>query len=148
MTSRVNNDVAAGLMFVAFGVLGLYLAKDYPVGSALRMGAGYVPRGLCWLMVILGGFIAGKGLLSGGDALTKWAVKQLAIISIAIVAFGALIERAGLVVSTLALVCIAASAGSDRRWKEIAIVAIVLATGSVLMFAKGLGLPLKIWPGA
>lgn len=148
MTSRVNNDVAAGLMFVAFGVLGLYLAKDYPVGSALRMGAGYVPRGLCWLMVILGGFIAGKGFLSGGDALTKWALKPLAIISVAIVAFGALIEFAGLVVATLALVCIAASAGSDRRWKEIAIVAIVLATGSVLMFAKGLGLPLKIWPGA
>lgn len=148
MNSRVNQDVAAGLMFMAFGVVGLFVAKDYPIGSALRMGAGYVPNGLCWLMVILGAFVGGKGLIAGGEALAAWAWRPLIIISVAILAFAFLIESAGLVVATVALVCISASAGSDRRWKEIAIVAVVLATGSVLMFAKGLGLPMKIWPGA
>ena len=149
IVSRLNNkDFAAGLLFVAFGALGLYLARDYPVGSALRMGAGYVPKGLCWLMVLLGGGIALKGFLAGGEAADRWAWRPLFILSASILAFAFLIESAGLAIATLVLVMAGASAGSEFRWKEMSIVAVVLAIGSVLLFAKGLGLPLKIYPGA
>jgi hypothetical protein len=146
--SRKNNDVAAGLMFVAFGAVGLYFARGYPVGSAVRMGAGYVPNGLSWLMIILGGGIAAKGFLAGGDKLTRWAWRPLFIITASILAFSFLIESAGLAIATLVLVIASAYAGDEFRWKEQAIVGIVLAVGSVLLFAKGLGLPLKILPGA
>lgn len=148
MVSRSNNDVAAGLLFVCFGAIGLYLGRDYPVGTALRMGAGYVPRGLCWLMVILGSGIALKGVISGGEPLARWAWRPLAIVAVSVLLFAFLIESQGLVLATLALVLVSAYAGEDFRWKEMSIVAVVLAAGSVLLFAKGLGLPLKIHPWA
>ena len=42
-----------GIMFVAFGAIAMYVARDYPMGSAMRMGPGYFP------MLIGGVSIAG-----------------------------------------------------------------------------------------
>ena len=41
---RINQDFVSGLMFAGWGIAGLWIARDYPMGSALRMGPGYVPR--------------------------------------------------------------------------------------------------------
>ena len=39
-----NKDLLAGLLLTSFGVIGFYMALDYPFGSALRMGPSYFPR--------------------------------------------------------------------------------------------------------
>ena len=57
-----RKDVLAGLLFCAIALLGLYLSRDYPVGTALRMGTGYVPRLLCWILLALGALILVQGL--------------------------------------------------------------------------------------
>ena len=49
-----RKDVLAGLMFVGVALLGLWLSRNYPIGTALRMGTGYVPRLLCWILLGLG----------------------------------------------------------------------------------------------
>ena len=54
-------DVLAGLMFIAIAALGLWVSRDYPVGTALRMGTGYVPRLLCWILLGLGADRPGAG---------------------------------------------------------------------------------------
>src|SRR6476661_7747353 len=46
-----RRDVLAGLLFVGVALLGLWLSRDYPIGTALRMGTGYVPRLLCGLVL-------------------------------------------------------------------------------------------------
>src|SRR5438105_1462490 len=58
---HVNQDFESGMMFVGWGVAGLWIGRDYPMGSALRRGPGYLPRLLCWGLVILGLAIAIKG---------------------------------------------------------------------------------------
>ena len=55
-------DVVSGLLFIAIAVFGLVVSHDYPVGTALRMGTGYMPRLLCWLLLGLGALIAVQGL--------------------------------------------------------------------------------------
>ncbi|MCX7312698.1 MAG: hypothetical protein NTV56_13475 [Alphaproteobacteria bacterium] len=40
-------DVLSGLLFVAIAAFGLWASRNYPVGTALRMGTGYMPRLLC-----------------------------------------------------------------------------------------------------
>jgi hypothetical protein len=42
-------DFYAGLLFVAFGVVAIIIARNYPLGTAARMGPGYFPRllGFC-----------------------------------------------------------------------------------------------------
>jgi putative tricarboxylic transport membrane protein len=49
-----RRDVLSGLMFAGVALFGLWLSRDYPIGTALRMGTGYVPRLLCWILLGLG----------------------------------------------------------------------------------------------
>src|SRR5258705_4710052 len=89
-----NQDSVAGLMFIAWGAAGLWLGRDYPVGTSLRMGPGYMPAMLCWLMVILGAIIALKSAAIESEPLTKWAVRPLILIARGFLIFSFLIQTA------------------------------------------------------
>ena len=90
-------------MFMAVAVLGLWLSRDYPIGTAFRMGTGYVPRLLCWILLGLGGvvFIAGlrEAQASAPSAGAGWAWRPVVFVTASLVIFGLAIERLGLVVS-------------------------------------------------
>ena len=43
-------DVVGGLVVVGIGVLFLLFGRELPVGSSFRMGPGYFPAILSWLM--------------------------------------------------------------------------------------------------
>src|SRR5437868_14669886 len=64
----VRKDVLAGLLFVAVALLGLWISRDYPIGTALRMGTGYVPRLLCWILLALGTIVLVQGLRAAQPA--------------------------------------------------------------------------------
>jgi TctA family transporter len=52
-----NQDCAAGLMFAAFGAGFTWKAFSYPLGTAGRMGPGYLPFWLGIMLVLLGAAI-------------------------------------------------------------------------------------------
>src|SRR6266849_7079246 len=58
----LRKSVLAGLMFMGVAALGLWLSRNYPVGTALRMGTGYMPRLLCWMLMGLGAIVLVQGL--------------------------------------------------------------------------------------
>src|SRR3979409_1052016 len=60
--SLARKNVLAGLMFIAIAALGLWVSRDYPIGTALRMSTGYVPRLLCWILIGLGAVVLVQGL--------------------------------------------------------------------------------------
>ena len=77
-----RKDVLAGLLFSGVAVFGLWLSRDYPIGTALRMGTGYVPRLLCWVLFGLGAIVllqglAGVAVYVVGHGLTKGALFML-----------------------------------------------------------------------
>ncbi len=143
---RINQDFVSGLMFVGWGVAGLWVGRDYPVGSALRMGAGYMPRLLCWGLVLLGIVIAIKGAMVAGERIERWHWRPLLVVSAAVLAFAFLLEPGGLLVAILAIVVIGALGGPEFRLHEALILAAGLAVGAVAIFVYGLKLPLPIWP--
>src|SRR5688572_12351576 len=55
-------DFWSGLIFIGIGVLAMYLSRDYPMGSALRMGPGYFPTWLGGIMIGFGVVIAALSL--------------------------------------------------------------------------------------
>jgi len=142
---HLNRDLVAGLMFVVWGVAGLWIASDYPRGTALRMGPGYMPLLLCWGLVILGGVIAIKGLMTTGVSLTAWHLRPLILVLAAIVAFAVLIEPAGLAIATVAIVLIGAAGGIEFRWREALALALGLALICVVLFVQILGQPFAVW---
>ena len=141
-----TQDVAAGLMFLLVGAGGLWIARDYPLGTAVRIGTGVFPRILCWGLVGLGVIILIQGFVGAGERLTRWSVRPLIFVSLAVLAFALLLEPLGLVVATLALLLLGAAGSPETRWREVTIFAVVMAAVGVILFVEGLGLPLKVLP--
>jgi putative tricarboxylic transport membrane protein len=141
-----GTDVAAGLFLILCGVLGAWLGQDLKVGTAYRMGPGYAPMLLSW---ILGGFglvLVVLGILRSGARLEAWSVRRLVLVLGSMVVFGLTVERLGLLVAASLAVAIAAFAGQQTRWREIALLAISLAAFACLLFAWALQLPLEVLP--
>lgn len=141
-----QQDVAAGLFFLIIGFLGVWLMKDLPMGRPVRMGPGYIPTSLGYIMMGLGVIIALKGFFTSGPQLETWALKPLFLIISSIVVFAFLIEPAGLIITTIALVLVCSLAAADMRIVETAIFAVVLAFASTLIFKTLLTLPFSVWP--
>src|SRR5688572_21626359 len=95
-----RTDVLAGLLLMAIAVFGLWASHDYPVGTALRMSTGYVPRLLCWILLGLGALVLAQGLRAPSPPLRPTAAGWRALLSVsaALAAFGLGIERLGLIV--------------------------------------------------
>jgi hypothetical protein len=141
-------DVLSGLLFMAVAAFGLWVSHDYPVGTTLRMGTGYMPRLLCWLLLGLGALVLAQGLRQPAAPLRSSAQSLRAMLSVtlALVAFALSIERLGLVLAIVLLTGIGALATRALRPLETAIAALVLIALSWGIFIEGLGLVIPIWP--
>ena len=82
-------------------------------------------------------------LLDGWNELDNAARKR---VRVQLGTLKAELPELGLVISTVVLIMGAAKAGHEFKFKEVAIMAVVLAIFSSLAFVKGLGLPFPIWP--
>jgi hypothetical protein len=51
---RNNKDFLAGSLFIAIGVVAVAVARNYPFGTAMRMGSGYFPSVLGGILILLG----------------------------------------------------------------------------------------------
>lgn len=90
--------------------------------------------------------LAGSVALIGLSVLFRKGTMPLVLISAACVVYGYLMKPLGLVLATLLLVFISAFGGHEFRWKEVAILFLILIVFSVLVFVKGLTLPFPICP--
>ena len=147
-SSRVKNpqDLAAGVFFAVIAVGGLWIAQDYAVGTPQRMGTGAFPRILCWTLLLISGVIIIQSFVTAGERLTGWAMRPFIWVLVAILAFAFLLESAGLVVATVALLLIAAAGSPETRWPEVVAFTIFMVLLGISVFVWGLGLPLKVWP--
>jgi hypothetical protein len=146
-----RRDVLAGLLFIGVAVLGLWLSRDYPIGTALRMGTGYVPRLLCWLLLGLGAVVLVQGLREAQDASPLSssdvsALRPVIFVTASLVIFGLSIERLGLIISILLLIGVGAVAARGLRPFETIAAALVLIILSWGIFILGLGLTIPVWP--
>jgi putative tricarboxylic transport membrane protein len=146
-----RKNVLAGLMFIGVAALGLWLSRNYPIGTALRMGTGYVPRLLCWILMGLGAVVLVQGLreadsdrpAEGGALPRLWPIL---VVTASLVAFGLALERLGLVVAILLLIGIGSLAARGIKPWEAAATALGLILLSWAIFIEGLGLTIPIWP--
>ncbi|MBN8937814.1 MAG: tripartite tricarboxylate transporter TctB family protein, partial [Rhizobiales bacterium] len=51
---RSQQDFAAGLLFIGIAIGVLWMGWSYPTGTAVRMSAGYFPRLLGGILLLLG----------------------------------------------------------------------------------------------
>jgi hypothetical protein len=144
---RFNNlqDFLAGLLFLAFGAGALWFGKVYAIGSATRMGPGFMPTALGWLLVGLGAFITLRAFFSSGAQIPRIYLRPQIMIIAALIAFALLIERAGLMAATAAVVLLASLASREARPVEMVVSAVLTAAAAVGLFIYMLGQPMSPW---
>lgn len=144
-----KRDFSAGLFFLGFGLVGAYLSSAYPMGSAMRMGAGYFPLLLCGLLALIGGGVIFRSMRFAGavEALEEGiAFRPVAFIAGSVVAFGWVVANWGLLIAIVVLTVLSGFARRGASLREIAALSLVLAVFGVAVFSYGLGLPLPILP--
>lgn len=149
MKIKSQKDFWSGVMFVVVGLAFAWGATNYSMGSAARPGPGYFPVGLGMLLALLGAAIVLQSLVvdtPDGDRIGPWPLKQAVIILGAVAVYGVAIPRLGMALSLPLLIGISSLASGEFRWKEVLVNSIVLTVGSWLIFIKGLGLTIPLWP--
>lgn len=139
-----NKDFLSGLMFIAFGLGFIWIARDYNFGEARRMGPAFFPIVLSGLLALIGIAIAGKALLASGEAVAGFTMRGLLLVLVPTLLFGFLVRNAGLAISVAVLVMISATASHLFRWKPTVLLAAGMAGFCVVLFITALGLPIPI----
>ena len=142
-----NVDILSGLMFMGVGGAGMYMALDYPFGSALRMGPGYFPTVLGGIMFAMGVYTLLMGIKRQDKVKRTWSVRALIILPISTLVFGFMMEHAGFVPAVIVLSLVAATASPEFHWIEQAVLAVGLVVGCVGLFIWGIGLPYPLIAG-
>jgi hypothetical protein len=145
--SRVKDqrDFWSGVLFVAFGCAGLWIGRNYPAGTLVRMGPGFFPLMMSIALVGIGGLLLARSLVVVGEPLERIALWPQLLILGSIVAFGLLIERVGLAVAVVAVAIISGIAAQGLRWFELVALALTMSAVSVALFVYALGQPIPVW---
>lgn len=227
MSRFLSKDLLSGLMFIAFGIGALQFGQKLALGTPVRMGPGFVPHMLSFIMLSLGSiivlatlfrqadrrekerywipvailvvgafafsflpagndFIATKVIGAGSQAVfktmktpfmvaslltiavvlllaliavlgrpgvkaddpveaPKW--RPITLVTLGIVCFALLFERAGLLPGLVVLVLLASLAGSEFKLSEVLANMVILAILCTLVFKVGLGMNITIVRG-
>jgi hypothetical protein len=141
---RGTKSILAGLIYVAAGSAAFFGAQSYTIGTPLRMGPGFFPAMMGAILVVLGVGSVIVGLREKTpNPIVAIKLEPLILIFTGAVSFALLIERAGLVVATAALVFLSCFRRLLKNPLEVVIVFLVLATFSVLVFIHGLGMQMN-----
>ena len=144
---RHNRDFLAGLLFLAIGAAAVVAARDYPMGTAMRMGSGYFPTVLGAILGLFGIYLIVRGIASGARVEGPWGWRPLAMVVLSMVLFAFLMSRAGLVPALVAMFLVCAAAGREFRLKEVLLLTVVMSAVAIGVFVYGLRLPFQLVAG-
>lgn len=144
MPIRNPKDFWAGAIYLGMGVATVMIARNYPMGTAVRMGPAYFPTILGALLSLFGLAAMIRSFRGSGEPVGALAWKGLLFITAAVVLFGVLARGAGLIPALALLVIVSAYSSSKFRWRAALALAAGLTAFCALVFVKALGVPLPL----
>jgi hypothetical protein len=145
MTSRLNPQLIAGLIFVLIGSAFLVGTLDLSYGSWRKIGPGAFPALVAMALIFMGLIVA---ISARGAAVPTGKLRlyspQLPVIIAAIIVFGLFIRGGGLLPAVFC--CCVVSSLAARPWSPVksALYGLFLGAACGLAFVKGLGMPVAI----
>jgi hypothetical protein len=148
METRNQKDFWAGLMFAAFGIFFSGFGTRYTFGSAARMGPGYFPTVLGVILIVLGVVITLAALSPKAEEhkVAKFSWPTIFLVLGSVVLFGLLLNRGGLILALVAVVCVSSYASHEFGWKATLINTVVLVSLCLVVFVYALSLQFPLWP--
>ena len=142
---RSPEDFWSGLMFMGFGILAVIVSRDYPMGSAMRMGPGYFPMYLGGIMAILGSIITLSSFKVEGEKIKPFAWRAMVMLTLGFSIFGWAIDHIGFVPALFMLIFCSALAGKEFKLLEMLVMSAVLIIGTIALFIYALNLPFPLF---
>jgi len=152
----LSKDFLSGVMFIAFGLTALWFGRHLQMGTTVRMGPGYVPHMLAYIMLALGGVISVMALFTQGERTEAPQWRPITMVTIGIVLFAVLFEPmsfvpafvpAGLIPSLIVLVLIASLGGDEFKITEVIFNMVVLSILCIIVFKVGLQMNISVLRG-
>ena len=147
MNRFLSKDFLSGVMFIAFGLTALWFGRHLQMGTTVRMGPGYVPHMLAYIMLGLGFIIAVVALYAGGERVEAPKWRPITMVTVGIIVFALLFETTGMFPSLVALVLIASAGGDEFKLPEVIGNIIVLTILCILVFKVGLQMNISVING-
>lgn len=144
-----NEDFISAIVFAAFGIFFVVNSFSLPFGSLDDMGPAFFPRIAGCILIAIAAAIGFRSVVSNtssGQEVFKIALLPLMYLVVAVFLFVITLPSLGLIGSSVLLVAVSGAACKDRRWKEIAIIAVVLPILVSLIFVYGLSLQTPLLP--
>jgi hypothetical protein len=140
-------DLISGALLALVGLIFLVPAFGYGIGSLTAMGAGFLPMAVSAITIGLGLAILVQGLRGRLAEVPEIAWRPLVAVAAGMAAFALLVERLGMVPAIIAAVFLAALGDRESRPLGTIVLAVFLCIGVWLVFAVGLGLPIRAFRG-
>ncbi|MGH8719204.1 MAG: tripartite tricarboxylate transporter TctB family protein [Burkholderiales bacterium] len=141
---RNPKDFSTGLIYIGIGLAAIFIARDYGMGTAFRMGPAYFPTVLGAALALIGAISLIRSFVRPGEPIGSFAIKALILILAGTLLTGFLIRGAGIAVALPLLIVISAFASAKFRWGPTLAIAAGLTLFCALVFVKGLGIPLPL----
>jgi len=142
--ARNGKDFWTGVIYFVVGSAALIISRDYGMGAAVKMGPAYFPTMLGVLLIVIGIISIVRSFLKSGSPIGAVAWKGLVLIVASTLLFGMIVRGAGLIIALPLLVMVSASASARFSWKHSLAEAAVITVFCIVIFLKGLGVPLPI----
>lgn len=143
---RHQKDFWTGVIFIVIGLAAVIIGRDYPLGTAGRMGPAYFPTVLGGLLALIGlAAVVRSFFRTDGEPIGKFAIKETILILVSVILFAFLVRGAGLVAAVVAIVLVSGMASAKFKWKSGLLLAAGMTAFAVLIFIKLLGLPIAIF---
>ncbi len=138
---RNNKDFWAGMMLIGTGAGAIFMARNYPFGTLMRMGPAYFPMVLSGVLILFGLYIMFRGLRKYEKIKGTWSIRALIILPLSVVVFAILMDRVGFIPALTALIFVSAASSREFKFKEVLLLTLLLGILSIALFIWGLGLP-------
>ena len=143
---RLNRrDAALGLIFVLIGMAFAIGSRSAEIGTAFRMGPGYFPLLLSFVLMLLGAIIIAGSFKGINEPFVIVPWRGLLLVLAAPVAFGLTVRKLGLAPAIILTVILSVYASRRSKLRLVGAMAIGLTLFCLAVFSYGLRLPLPLF---
>lgn len=140
-----GGDLPLGLFLIVVAAAAGAAASTLEIGTAARMGPGFIPMALAGLLMVLGVAIAVQGVVASQPAV-RYPLRPIATILAGLAFMALFFEALGLVLCIFVLTFVASSAQGRLQVRQVLLLATVLSLFCLSLFVWALGLPIPAWP--
>lgn len=151
-------DLVAGLVLIAIAAIAWLATTQLPFTMPDGVGSGMLPKSTAAILGVLGLIVAVSAFLTNGEQLSRWSLREIALVLGGVLLFaltirgftlpiaGITVPALGLAVAGPLLMITAAQADRSTRVGESILFAFGLTFACILLFRFALRLPIPVFP--